>query len=84
MGALRPAQAEIDAAHARGYAHGLEEARADALDQSRTLLMTLLEKRFGELGDAHLDRIGDADGGTLEKWTVAVIASSSLDEVFLD
>jgi hypothetical protein len=82
MGALRPPKAEVDAALAHGYAEGLEEARADALDSFRTVLSQMLELRFGPLPDSALDCIGEADQITLEKWVVQTAAVSSLDELF--
>jgi formate dehydrogenase maturation protein FdhE len=82
MGALRPDQAAIDAALARGYARGLEEARMDALDRWRTMLMTMLEAKFGELSTESLDQIEEASEHTIERWIVAVLAAQSLQEVF--
>jgi hypothetical protein len=82
MGALRPDQAAVDAALASGYARGLEEARMDALDRWRTMLMTLLEAKFGELSTESLDRIEEATEHTIERWIVAVLAADSLEAVF--
>jgi hypothetical protein len=82
MGALRPSQAEIDAALARGYAEGLEAGRLDTLDQWRTVLAAMLESKFGELGEPALVCIEDAEQRTIEKWMVAAIEAKTLDDVF--
>lgn len=82
MGALRPDQVAIDAALARGYARGLEEARTDALDRWRTMLMTLLEAKFGELSAESLDHIEEAKEHTIERWMLALLAAETLEEVF--
>lgn len=82
MGALNPYQAELDEAHARGYAAGLDEGRNEALDDFQTLLSRILEERFGELDDASLDRIGDADRETLKKWIARAGTVDHLDDVF--
>src|SRR5690606_25558986 len=82
MGALAPTQAKLDAAHARGYAEGVEETREQALDDLRTLLSRILEKRFGELEERALESIADADELILKKWIVSSIDVSGLDALF--
>lgn len=82
MGALNPYQAELDAAHATGYATGLAEGREEALDDLRTLLSRIVENRFGELEDAALDCIAEADIGTLKKWIIFAGAVETLDDLF--
>lgn len=82
MGALLPNQAELDAALARGYADGLEYARDAALDDLRTIVSNILEKRFGELEERALDCIAEADAVTLRRWAIAAIDVDDLDTFF--
>jgi len=82
MGALNPYQAELDAAHATGYATGLAEGRDEALDDLQTLLSRILESRFGELDDSALDCIAEADIGTLKNWIISACAVEDLDDLF--
>ena len=82
MGALAPTQANLDAAHARGYAEGVEETRELALDDLRTVLSRILEKRFGELEERTLACIADADELMLKKWIVLSVDVAHLDTLF--
>jgi hypothetical protein len=82
MGALQPAQADVDAALARGYAKGLEEARADALDRWRTMLMSVLEAKFGDLTCDALDRIEEASEQRIERWLIGALGAETLEQVF--
>lgn len=82
MGALNPYQAELDAAHATGYAAGLAEGRDEALDEFQTILSRILEGKFGELTESVLDCIAEADRITLKKWIVLAGAVENLDDLF--
>lgn len=82
MGALNPSQAELDEAHATGYARGLTEARDEALDDYQTMLSRIIEARFGDLAEPVLDAIAEADRDTLKKWIVAASLAADLDDVF--
>jgi hypothetical protein len=82
MGALRPAQAKVDAAYARGYAQGQEEALADSLDQWRTVLLSILEARFGELPPIYLDLIDEADQDKVARYMVVATQAMNLEEIF--
>lgn len=82
MGVLSEAHAAIDDALARGYALGLEEARAEALDTLRTLLCALLEDRFGELDEGSMEQIEGASQSLLGRWIKALPNSSTLAQLF--
>lgn len=81
MGALHPHRAELDDSYSRGYADGAEEARADNIDRWRTVLLTVLESKFGVVEDEVLDRIGESAQPRLERWLIAAVSASSLEEV---
>lgn len=81
MGALSDVHAALDDALARGYAQGLEQAREENLDRLRTILVQLLEARFGEVVADLQDVIEGASAGQLEKWIVGVLAATSAAEV---
>ncbi len=83
MGALRPRQAELDAAFAGGYARGEETALAEHLDRLRTVLCQILEVKFGELDSDALDLLEDADQKRLETWLIKTAAAESLQDVLL-
>lgn len=82
MGALNPTQAQLDEAHATGYARGLAEARDEALDDYQTILSRIIEARFGELSESVLDCIAEADRDTLKRWLVSASLVADLDELF--
>lgn len=82
MGALRPRQAELDAAFASGYARGEETAFAETLDRLRTVLCSILEVKFGELQAEALDRLEGADQKTLERWLTQTASAETLEDVF--
>lgn len=84
LGALQPAKAELDAAVARGYAEALESSREENLDRWRTVLASMLEAKFGELDEAVMERIAEADQEQLEQWVMAVVAAAAVDQVFAD
>lgn len=81
MGALRPTQAEVDAAFARGYAQGQEEAQEDALDQLRTILERTLEAQFGPIDEPHLDWIGGATFKSLSRAIISAHRFESPDDL---
>jgi hypothetical protein len=81
LGALRPRQAEIDAAFTRGYILGLEAGKVDALEDLRTLLFNLLEELLGEPTEAQLDLIANASQKTLTHWILMTPLKDSVAEV---
>jgi hypothetical protein len=64
-------------ANAEGMKEGMREGE-------RSLLLRLLQARFGELPDAALARIEAADTADLERWGVRVLRAQTLDEVLDD
>jgi hypothetical protein len=82
MGALRPSRASADGAYTRGYAHGLEEARSDALDSFRTVLMHILEAKFDTLDDMTLDRLEAAEQPLIERWIISSSQAACLNDIF--
>ena len=82
LGALRPSQAGRDAALARGYAQGMDEAHDAELDHFRTVLVSMLEAKFGELDTTGLDRVEAASQSTIDKWMIAALKAKSLSDVF--
>jgi|SRR5690349_5719900 hypothetical protein len=81
QGALPEQHAAIDNAYARGHVAGLEEGRAEHLDATKTLLLALLEARFGALSDEVLDRIDDAQLPRLQRWILAIVDAQSLTDI---
>ena len=80
LGALSETHAALDTAFSRGYAQGHEEALAERLDAARTVLLRMLETKFGEVCETALDRIETASLSTVERWMVALLSTSSVDE----
>jgi hypothetical protein len=80
-GALPQARAAMDNAYAQGHASGLEEAREEHLDATRTLLLNLLESKFGEVDYRELDRIEEAGLPRLQRWILALLTANSVAEV---
>lgn len=81
-GALPEARAAMDNAYASGHAAGLEEGREEHLDAAKTLLLNLLEEKFGPLPDEALDRIEEALLPRVQRWILAILAAESVDDVF--
>ena len=63
----------------QGLEQGLEQGQAKG---ERTLLIRLLQHRFGELDEATHQRLEAATMADLERWTDNVLEARSLDEVF--
>jgi flagellar biosynthesis/type III secretory pathway protein FliH len=82
MGALRLEKAEVDAAYAQGHAHGIEEGREEGLDAARTIVLELLERKFGEVSDEAMEKIEAAGHPRLRAFTLAILTAHTLDEVF--
>jgi len=57
----------------------LQEGRADG---GATLLLRLLERRFGRVPAMVRDRVRTATTDDLEAWAMAVLDAESLDAVF--
>jgi hypothetical protein len=81
MGALGETEAALESALAHGHAQGLEEARAAALDDKRTLLLTMLEAKFGEVDAATMEAIEATLPGHLNRWFLRLLEASSLAEM---
>ena len=64
-----------------GHAQGIEEARAEALDNKRTLLLAMLEAKFGEVDDATVEAIEATLPGHLDRWFLGLLEASSLAEL---
>ena len=62
-----------------GKQQGLEQGQANG---ERTLLIRLLQHRFGELDEVTHQRLEAATMADLERWTDNVLEARSLDEVF--
>ncbi len=58
-----------------GLQEGLQKGEA-------TLLLRLLERRFGALPDTVADRVRSADIALLEQWGVRVLDAANMDDVF--
>ncbi len=80
QGILDEGEAALDVAFAQGYKKGIEEGRSDHEDAMRTLLLRVLESKFGELNETTLDRIAEAELDVLEHWIVDVITARSMAE----
>lgn len=57
------------------------EARGEVRGQAR-LLVEILTRRFGPLGDAALDAINAASAEQLREWGIRFVTADTLDEVF--
>jgi flagellar biosynthesis/type III secretory pathway protein FliH len=77
MGVLTEERAALDDALARGYAQGLEEARAETMDCLQTVLVSLLEQRFGDLEESAIDQIAEASAEQLQRWILGVLEATS-------
>jgi predicted transposase YdaD len=73
-----------------GRVEGLEEGRVEGRLEGRlegrvegeaTLLLRLLERRFGALPAGVRDRVAAADAAALETWGLRVLDAGSLDDV---
>ena len=53
------------------------------LKRSITLLLLLLEKKFGDLSEQVRDKVLEADQAHLEKWTLKILETDTLDNVFM-
>jgi hypothetical protein len=69
-GALPEERANADMAYATGHARGFEEGRDAHLDSLRTVLMRVLEARFGQVEEETLDLLERASLRELEDWIV--------------
>lgn len=69
----------------KGLQKGLEEGRAEGRSKGQAdLLLRQMERRFGPLPDAILQRVHTADAGQLEQWALNILDAASLDAVFRD
>lgn len=75
----------------KGLKQGLEQGREQGLEQGleqgalsgqRLVLKRLLTRRFGELSDAVLQRLEQANSDQLECWADRLLDAATLDEVF--
>jgi predicted transposase YdaD len=82
-------QEGIEAGRQAGLQAGLQEGRQAGLQEGRqageaTLLLRLLERRFGALPDSARERVVTAETTILEEWSLRVLEAKTLDEVFAD
>lgn len=77
VGILPESKAALDVAYARGYAQGLGQAREEALDALRTVVLRVLEARLGEVPDTTIDQIAEAPWATLERWLLELSSPTS-------
>jgi predicted transposase YdaD len=63
----------------RGRQQGREEGRVEG---EHRFLSKLLERRFGPLPEAIMERLKTAEPAELERWGVRLLTARSLDEVF--
>ncbi len=61
--------------HKEGHKEGHQEGQAN-------MLLSLLTVKFGPLGEAHRQRVLDADAQTLLHWSTRLLSARTLDEVF--
>jgi predicted transposase YdaD len=62
----------------QGEQQGIEKGIAQG---ERKLLLRLLERRFGELPEAVVDRVNAANGEQLERWADQILDAESIDDV---
>ncbi len=82
-GALPQARAAMDNAYAHGYAAGLEEAREEHLDATKTLLLNLLEAKFAHVDERALDKIEEAGLPRIQRWILGILESQSVQDVLM-
>ncbi len=80
-------QEGIQVGRQEGVQLGRQEGRQEGVQLGRqegevALLLRILERRFGPLADATLQRVRAADAETLLVWGDRVITAATLDEVF--
>lgn len=65
-----------------GRTEGRAEGKAEGIDTGRALtLLTLLEAKFGALGDAVQTRVRTAGTADLETWTLRILTADTLADV---
>jgi len=70
-----------------GRQEGKEEGRQEGKEEGRqegrtTFLLLMLEAKFGEITKLVRDKVLSADRATLEKWSLQILKSDTLDSVF--
>ena len=64
----------------RGLDHGREEGRKEG---EATVLLRLIELKFGPPDAAVRKRVESADAETLLRWSERILTAASLDELFV-
>ncbi|HEY0134983.1 MAG TPA: DUF4351 domain-containing protein, partial [Nannocystis sp.] len=64
---------------ARGMERGLQQGRQEG---RRELVQQQLQRRFGELPAAVIQRLAAAEADELERWADRLLFAGNLDEVF--
>jgi flagellar biosynthesis/type III secretory pathway protein FliH len=83
-------QQGIEQGRQQGIEQGIEQGRQQGIEQGRQqgvqdLLMRLLQQRFGEAADAHVEqRIATASIEQIEAWSARVLSAATLGELFAD
>ena len=63
---------------------GIQEGRQEGIQEGgATLLLLLLEGKFGQISEMVRNRVLSADQVILQKWSLRVLKSGTLDDVFL-
>jgi len=66
----------------QGIERGIEQGIERGIEQGhRTMLLTLMEQRFGEIPASVRQRVATADTVQLDAWTARILTATSLDEL---
>lgn len=75
----------LEDAEARGLTRGLTKGLAQGRAEGQAeMLLRLLQRRFGELPDAAIERVRGGSLAELDAWSDRFVSARSLDEVFAD
>ncbi|HEU4418657.1 MAG TPA: Rpn family recombination-promoting nuclease/putative transposase [Planctomycetota bacterium] len=67
-----------------GRLEGRQEGRQEGQREGRVAtLLTLMEQRFGQLPAAVVERVENATSAELERWTLRLLTSATLSEMFV-
>ena len=68
-----------------GRQEGRQEGREEGLRTSRLLMLHMVQHRFGDQVDPHIEqRLRTATVEQIEAWSVRVLSAASLAELFAD
>ncbi|RLB44833.1 MAG: hypothetical protein DRJ42_31160 [Deltaproteobacteria bacterium] len=80
-----PAEQLIQEGEERGLKKGLKKGRQEGRQEaSRTMLVRLIQLRFGALGSEIEERIAEGSPEELERWLELFATAESLDGVFAE